>query len=151
MIIEEMTGQEIKSLLQRATVGRLACSKDDQPYVVPLSFTYDVAYLYSLTTAGKKVDWMRANPKVCIEFDETAATNNWQSVLVRGIYEELTDAPEHIAARDGAHKILSKTPEWWQPAFVKTVIRDKVRDLTPVYFRISILETSGHKAIKHPN
>lgn len=54
VIIEEMTGQEIKSLLQRATVGRLACSKEGQPYVVPLSFTYDVVYLYSLTTAGKR-------------------------------------------------------------------------------------------------
>ncbi|MBZ3695440.1 MULTISPECIES: pyridoxamine 5'-phosphate oxidase family protein [Phyllobacterium] len=148
MIIEEMTGQEIKSLLQRVTLGRLACSKDNQPYIVPLSFSYDVAFLYALTTAGTKVDWMRSNPKVCVEFDEIVATNNWHSVIVNGLYEELTDAPEHISARDDAQKLLSKKAEWWQPAYVKTVIRDQERELNPVFFRISILETTGHKAIK---
>jgi uncharacterized protein len=147
MIIEDMTQQEIKELLSRATIGRLACAKDNQPYIVPMSFAYDVVFLYSLTTAGTKVDLMRQNRKVCVEFDEIIATNKWQSVIVTGVFEELTDAPEHIAARDDAHRILSKTAEWWEPAYVKTVSRDQVRPLDPVFFRISITHTTGHKTV----
>lgn len=147
MIIQDMTKQEIKEFLGRATIGRLACAKHDQPYVVPLSFAYDVVCLYSLTTAGTKVDWMRENPKVCIEFDEISATNNWQSVIVNGVYEELTSDPEHIEARNDAHRLLSKAAEWWEPAYVKTISRDQVRPLEPVFFRIVITQTTGHKTI----
>jgi len=148
MIIKEMTQQEIRELLERATIGRLACAKDGQPYVIPLTFAYHAVFLYSFTTAGRKVDYMRANPRVCVEFDEISATNNWQSVIVTGLFEELTKEPEHIDSRYTAHMLLNKSAEWWQPAYVKTVIREQERALEPVYFRISILETTGHKAVK---
>ncbi len=82
-----------RELLERATIGRLACVKDDQPYVVPLSFVYNGVYLYSFTTAGQKIDYMRLNPRVCVEFDEISSTNKWQSVIVIGRFEELTKDP----------------------------------------------------------
>lgn len=147
MIIQDMTQQEIKEFLARATIGRLACAKDNQPYVIPLSFAYDAVSLYSLTSAGTKVDWMRENPKVCIEFDEIVATNNWQSVVVTGIFEELTSEPGHIEARNNAHRLLSRTAEWWEPAYVKTISRNHVRPLEPVYFRVAIINTTGHKTV----
>ncbi|MEI4481865.1 MULTISPECIES: pyridoxamine 5'-phosphate oxidase family protein [unclassified Phyllobacterium] len=147
MIIQDMTQQEIKEFLARATIGRLACAKDNQPYVIPLSFAYDDVSLYSLTSAGTKVDWMRENPKVCIEFDEIVATNNWQSVVVTGIFEELTSEPGHIEARNNAHRLLSRTAEWWEPAYVKTISRNHVRPLEPVYFRVAIIHTTGHKTV----
>ncbi|MBZ9653993.1 pyridoxamine 5'-phosphate oxidase family protein [Phyllobacterium lublinensis] len=148
MIITEMTRQEIRELLERATIGRLACAKDDQPYVVPLSFAYNGVYLYSFTTSGQKVDYMRANPRVCVEFDEISATNQWQSVVVIGRFEELTKGPDDIDARSTAHALLSKKAEWWQPGYVKTIVKEHERSLEPVYFRIAITETSGHKTEK---
>ena len=146
MMIHEMTQQEIKELLSRTRIGRLACSYEGQPYIVPLSFAYSSVYLYSLTTAGQKVDWMRKNPKVCVQFDEIQTTNVWQSVLVVGRFEELTS--QHIDARNTAHQLLSTSAEWWEPAFVKTVIHGQERALEPVYFRIAISETTGHRAAK---
>ncbi|MGH7005448.1 MAG: pyridoxamine 5'-phosphate oxidase family protein, partial [Alphaproteobacteria bacterium] len=104
--------------------------------------------LYAFTTNGQKVEWMRSNPKVCVQFDEIQATNDWQSVVVIGRFEELTSDPQHAEARNTAHQLLSKTAEWWQPAFVKTVLRGEERPLEPVYFRIEVLEVSGHKAVK---
>ncbi len=148
MIITEMTRQEIRELLERATIGRLACVKDDQPYVVPLSFVYNGVYLYSFTTAGQKIDYMRLNPRVCVEFDEISSTNKWQSVIVIGRFEELTKDPDYIDARNKAHALLNRNAEWWQPGYVKTVIKEHERPLEPVYFRIAITETSGHKAFK---
>ena len=38
MFIHEMTEFECRKALQQATVGRLACSRDNQPYVVPIYF-----------------------------------------------------------------------------------------------------------------
>ncbi len=148
MIIHEMSRQEIKELLTRASIGRLACAKDNQPYVVPLRFVYNSVYLYSFTTVGRKIEWMRENHKVCVEFDEIDATNSWYTVLVTGRFEELTNAPEHVAERNRAHELLNKKAEWWEPGFVKTIIRDEERPLEPVYFRIAISETTGHKAVK---
>ena len=119
MIITEMTRQEIRELLEVATIGRLACVKDDQPYVVPLSFVYNGVYLYSFTTAGQKIDYMRLNPRVCVEFDEISSTNKWQSVIVIGRFEELTKDPDYIDARNKAHALLNRNAEWWQPGYVK--------------------------------
>lgn len=148
MIIKEMTKQEIREMLERATLGRLACVKDNQPYIVPLTFAYSGVFLYSFSTAGRKIDYMRTNPHVCVEFDEISSTNSWRSVIVTGRFEELTKEPHHIEARNAAHALLNKKAEWWQPAYVKTVIREHERSLDPVYFRIAIAETSGHKTVE---
>lgn len=149
MIIREMNQYEIMEVLEKtAKVGRLACAQDGQPYIVPLNFVYRLGYLYSFTTLGKKVEWMRTNPKVCVEFDHISATNDWQSVLVTGRYEELTSDTEHLEARNEAYNLLSKRAEWWQPAYVDTVIRDHIRKLEPIYFRILVEEKTGHKAMK---
>jgi uncharacterized protein len=148
MIIHEMTQQEVKEFLGRASIGRLACVANNRPYIVPLSFAYNSVYLYSLTTVGQKIDWMRKNPKVCVQFDEIQSTNMWQSVIVQGDFEELTSDPQHIEARNAAHQLLNRSAEWWEPAFVRTVIRGKERALEPVYFRIFISEMNGHKATK---
>ncbi|CAN7705960.1 pyridoxamine 5'-phosphate oxidase family protein [Phyllobacterium sp. LjRoot231] len=148
MQITEMNQFEIMQVIENATVGRLACVHDGQPYIVPLNFAHHFGALYAFTTFGRKVEWMRSNPKVCVEFDNVSATNDWQSVIVMGQYEELTHDQDTNEARNEAYGLLSRRAEWWEPAFVKTVIRDHVRALQPVYFRILITEKTGHKAMK---
>ncbi|SDP55111.1 hypothetical protein SAMN05428967_2412 [Phyllobacterium sp. YR620] len=148
MHITEMNEFEIMHVVENAFIGRLACVHDGQPYIVPLNFAHHFGALYAFTTFGRKVEWMRSNPKVCVEFDKVSATNDWQSVIIMGHYEELGSDPDTIDARNQAHALLSKRAEWWEPAYVKTVIRDHVRGLQPVYFRILITEKTGHKAVK---
>jgi hypothetical protein len=36
--------------------------------------------LYSFATIGRKVEWMRANPLVCVEVDEIVSRQKWQTV-----------------------------------------------------------------------
>jgi nitroimidazol reductase NimA-like FMN-containing flavoprotein (pyridoxamine 5'-phosphate oxidase superfamily) len=148
MIIKEMTPTEINELLEQTKFGRLACAHDGQPYIVPLNFAYHLGALYSFTTVGQKIEWMRANPKVCVEFDHISATDHWQSVVVTGRYEELPKDSVHGDERLVAYELLSKRAEWWEPAYVKTVIRDHERPIEPVYFRILVTEKTGHKATK---
>ena len=85
---------------------------------------------------------------MCVEFDNISATNHWQSVGVTGHYDELPKDREHVDERLAAYELLGKTAEWWEPACVKTVVHDHVREMEPVYFRILITEKTGHKAKK---
>jgi len=62
------------------------CSYENQPYVVPIHFAYEDAYLYGFSTFGQKVKWMRANPKVCVQTDKIENQGEWISVIVYGEY-----------------------------------------------------------------
>jgi nitroimidazol reductase NimA-like FMN-containing flavoprotein (pyridoxamine 5'-phosphate oxidase superfamily) len=45
-------------------------SADGQPYIVPVCFGYDDGTLYfHSATAGRKLDVLRKNNAVCVEFD----------------------------------------------------------------------------------
>ena len=145
MIIEDMTDEKIVDLLKRNRVGRLACARDQQPYIVPFSFAYSDDHLYGFSTIGKKIEWMRANPLVCVEVAEIANDHQWQTVVISGRYEELPDKPEFHEIRALAHDLLVETEMWWEPGYVKTIHKGEERPLVPIYFRIAITESSGHQ------
>jgi len=141
-----MTSQENLDLLARARLGRLACSHGSQPYVVPFYFAYQDYYLYSFTTVGQKIEWMRANPLVCVEADEVVSSQQWLSVIVFGRYEELPDTPEYQSERKVAYNLLQKKAGWWEPGYVKTILHGAQRSLTPVFYRIHVGQITGHRA-----
>src|SRR6202521_4793488 len=95
MVIREMNREECLRVLARGRLARLACAHENQPYIVPVYLAYHEASacLYGFTTPGQKVEWMRANPLVCVEVDEVAAHDQWVSVIARGRYEELPETP----------------------------------------------------------
>src|ERR1700687_1731735 len=99
MEVNEMAAEKCKAVLERASLGRLGCSYETQPYVVPIRFAYDSEYLYVFSTFGQKVKWMRANPKVCVQTDQIENQGEWISVVVNGEYEELPE-PQHGAERN---------------------------------------------------
>ena len=146
MFIHEMTEFECCQALQQATVGRLACARDNQPYVVPMYFAFHRDHIYAFTTLGQKVEWMRTNPLVCVEVDERTAHDEWQSIVVFGHYEELPDLPEYEAARVKAHELLGKHAMWWEPAYVGAMHRALPHSDTPIFYRIKIDSMTGHRA-----
>lgn len=61
---------EMLEIIRRAEVCRLGMCEGDMPYVVPMSFGIDGDRLYfHWATEGRKLDIIRRNPKVCVEFD----------------------------------------------------------------------------------
>jgi uncharacterized protein len=45
-------------------------SSNNQPYTVPMCFGYEDKIIYlHCAKQGKKVDWLKSNPRVCVEFD----------------------------------------------------------------------------------
>jgi nitroimidazol reductase NimA-like FMN-containing flavoprotein (pyridoxamine 5'-phosphate oxidase superfamily) len=147
MFIHNMTEAECRRALRTARVGRLACTRDNQPYVVPIYFAYNEPHLYAISTAGQKIKWMRANPLVCLEVDNITSHDEWMSVIVLGRYEELPDLPEFKRAREQALYLLQRRSAWWwEPACICEDHRDIPHSCTPVAYRIHINRLSGLRA-----
>jgi len=146
VFIHEMTEFECREALERATVGRLACARDNQPYVVPIYFVFHRDHIYAFTSLGQKVEWMRTNPRVCLEVDERTSQDSWQRLVIFGEYEELPDLPQFEAARVKAYELLQKHVMWWEPANVGATHRDTPHSETPICYRIKILRMTGHRA-----
>lgn len=145
MVILQMSNEECRQMLVSTRLARLGCSYQDQPYIVPVYLGYDSIdhCFYGFTTPGQKIEWMRLNPRVCVEIDEVIATDQWTSVVVTGAFEELAEIgsdnqdgssilqrtysagcnePVRSASyvedenkRERAWEVLQSHPEWWEP------------------------------------
>ena len=146
MLIRELSSQASLDFLARTHLGRLACTQAAQPYIVPIYFSYNNNCLYSFSTVGQKIDWMRANPLVCVQADEVVSSEQWISVIVFGRFEELPDVPEWRRERSLAHVLLQRKAMWWEPSYVKTILHGTERPLVPVFYRIHITEITGLRA-----
>jgi uncharacterized protein len=146
LLIEELPIQACLDLLARVRSGRLACARDAQPYIVPFYFAYHGNCLYSFSTVGQKIEWMRANPLVCVEADEVVSTHQWMSVIVLGRYEELLDTPEWRSERELAWKLLQQYAMWWEPGYAKAIVHSAERPLVPVFYRVSVTRLTGRRA-----
>jgi uncharacterized protein len=147
MHIEELTEKMSIDFLDSSRLGRLACAYKDQPYVTPCYFVHHDRYVYSFSTVGQKIEWLRKNPLACLEVDEVKNFQEWTSVVVIGRYEELAKSGESEAARELAYKLLHQHQFWWEPGYARAVRHGTPRPLEAVYYRLSIDEISGHRAI----
>ena len=110
----------IRHILDTAKVLHLGLAVDNEPYVVPMNYGYTmeegklVLYMHS-ALKGKKLDMMRANPKVFFEMDCDLAPFEgekpcqyglvYSSVMGRGTASIVEDVEEKIKAME----ILMKT------------------------------------------
>ena len=149
MQIEELTRKASLDFLAGSRLGRLACERQSQPYITPFYFAYHDQWIYSFSTVGQKIEWLRANPLACVEVDEITNFESWTSVVVSGRYMELTKTVEGQATRDLAYELLQQHKLWWEPGYARTVIHGAPRPLDPVYYRLSVDEISGHRATRN--
>jgi nitroimidazol reductase NimA-like FMN-containing flavoprotein (pyridoxamine 5'-phosphate oxidase superfamily) len=146
MVINEMTEKECGAFLAGASLGRLGCSLENQPYVVPIYFAYEPGYIYVLSTFGQKTEWMRANPKACVEVEEITNESQWTSVIANGRYQELPE-PQYTAEREHARKLLAKRHQWGQNALGERQLRLGDDLITPLFFRICVDSMTGLRAV----
>ena len=118
MFIKELTTEKCYEVLTEKRIGRLACVRENQPYIVPFHFVFDgSSHFYAFSTLGQKIEWMRANPLVCVEVDDIKSQFEWTSLVVFGRYEELPDTPEFEAERTRAYELLSRHALWRERPF----------------------------------
>jgi nitroimidazol reductase NimA-like FMN-containing flavoprotein (pyridoxamine 5'-phosphate oxidase superfamily) len=150
VLVEEMTVEECRKAMSSAHFGRLASARDGQPYVVPVSFVVDEEYVYLFSMLGQKVEWMRDNPRVCLEIDSVNSQSDWTSIVVLGRYEELPDTPEGRPARLRCRQLLEVQATWWEPGAVAVANRVS-QDVTPVFYRIYMDRLTGRRGVPGPD
>ncbi len=93
----------IHRILGRATLCRVAMVDGNEPYLIPMNCGWDGERLLLHAAAeGRKLDILRANPRVCVEIDEdiqivTGATGeectaNYVTVIGTGTASFVVDA-----------------------------------------------------------
>jgi uncharacterized protein len=115
----ELTRRECWEHLRTEAYGRLAVLDEDGPAIYPINVLVDHATLVFRTTAGTKLDAMRADPRVAFEVDgHHAESGDTWSVAIRGTAKEIVVPHEAVQVIE-----LDLTP--WQagpkPVFVRIV------------------------------
>ena len=128
-------------MLASTQLARLACARGMQPYIVPIYFAYQDHWVYSFSMPGQKIDWMRANPLVCVEADEMRR-EQWATIVVFGRYEELCDTPEFLSERALAFNLLQRRAMWWEGAAEKPRPAGTPAAI-PVFYRIKVEQITG--------
>jgi len=141
---QEITDRtEIESILQRATVCRIAMAEDNVPYVVPVSFGYRDGCLYIHSAPeGRKIDILKRNDRVCFEVDvdeelvrrgePCAWSMRYRSVVGLGRAYLVEDAEEKRKALDIIVEHYGGEPAGYSDKALRevAVIRVKIEEMT---------------------
>ena len=147
MLIHELDADTCAEFLSRNYLGRLACALFNQPYIVPIHFSFDAdrTCLYAFSVVGQKIQWMRKNPKVCLEVEEIVDKDNWTTVLVFGRYHEMQRRPEDAEERRRAEQLFQLRHEWWLPGAGKVPSQEHH---AMVIYRIDIDRLTGRRVAR---
>jgi uncharacterized protein len=144
MRVLELSRAECEEVLTRAHTARLACTRGDEPYIVPIFVAFDGRDLYGFSTLGQKIIWLRENPRVCVEVEEIDDGRHWTTVLAFGRYQELSRPHEDPQGLAKAEALLASRPGFWLPGAAKVGNHEHA---TPVLYRIVVERTTGRRAV----
>ena len=116
---QEITDKnEVIEFIKTARTARLGINREGSPYIVPMNFGYaDDVFYFHCANEGLKLDLLKADPRVCIELDESSPLQtggagnpcswgvDYRSVIATGTAEILEGLDEK---RAGLGIILSQ-------------------------------------------
>lgn len=141
VVFRELSDDEIRALLGRNHVGRIAFSFHDRVDIRPIHYVYRDNWLYGRTSPGDKLVTLRHNQWVAFEVDEIHGPFDWESVVAHGSFYHVGEegTPQHRELKQEALDIIRDfSPE----AFRET---DPVPFRTEL-FAIAIDSLSGRAA-----
>ena len=144
-MLGDLNKDRIENILASQVLGRLGCTDGKQPYIFPLTYAYDGEYIYGQTNEGTKLTILRQNQNVCFEVEVVTDLRNWESVIVYGTFEELSDKTAS-AARDmllnQVFPLMTTGTIHPHEHEANTIIEESNR-VKVVMYRIRIERTSG--------
>lgn len=144
-MLGQLNDLQINNLLASQVVGRLACTDSVQPYLVPVTYAFDGTSIYGQTNEGMKLSLLRKNPNVCFEVDVMMDMANWQSVVVRGRFEELKNEAAdkaRLILYNRVFPLMTSATIHGEHHEVEHELDDENR-IKPVLYRIVIDEKTG--------
>ena len=146
MFVREMSHHECFSVVRASRIGRLACCRNDEPYAVPIYYSIAGNCLYSFSMLGKKIEWMRVNPKVCVLVEDVVNSREWRSVVINGIFQELSAEGHWRREYIHAWSLLEKHANWWEPGGLKPASLEISTVYQHLFYSIDITAMTGRGA-----
>jgi nitroimidazol reductase NimA-like FMN-containing flavoprotein (pyridoxamine 5'-phosphate oxidase superfamily) len=141
--VEDMPFAEMQALLQRVGFGHLGCAHNNRPYVVPIHYAYDSQDIYFFTTEGTKTEHIADNPEVCLQVEEVDDPAHWQSVMVNGRAERITE-PE---AMEHAMRLITERNPTLTPALNLTQLDSWGRANITAIYRVRPHTVDGRRTV----
>jgi nitroimidazol reductase NimA-like FMN-containing flavoprotein (pyridoxamine 5'-phosphate oxidase superfamily) len=143
---------DLKDIVRRADVCRIAFAVNNTPYIVTLNFGYkwnnELTLYFHCAREGRKLDLMRQNNRVCLEMDidhelqlgETPCegTMKYKSIIGYGLLEIVQDPKEK---RKGLDLIMDKYGYAGKKEY-----DEKLFNMTEV-FKLKVTEISGKRKV----
>lgn len=141
MLPRDLSQDECAGLLSAARYGRLALSKDNQPYAVPMSYVYQDGKIFLHSRGrGRKVEYATENPKACFQID-VLEKERWSSVVVYGICR-LSDS-----VQDKQRMFDAFTKKGQGGHGGKKFSREELERMPMTVWEIDILEMTGREGV----
>ncbi len=88
-VFKDLSARDMKALLNRHHVGRIAFSFRDAVDIRPIHFLLDREWVFGRTSPSDKLTTLRHNQWVAFEVDEITGPLEWKSVVIRGTFYKL--------------------------------------------------------------
>lgn len=148
-MIINLTDEERIHLLAHNYIGHLAYVYKGRPFIAPITYYYDKEnnYVICYSAEGHKITAMRKQNAVALEVAEIQSVNNWNSIVVHGVYEEvdksLAKAYLHDFSLGVKDLIIHK--EQRELDFISQFSSKIYKNDVPIVFLIRIEEITGKK------
>lgn len=97
-----MEKAEFDRLVMEQYICRIAFKGEKHPYIAPFLYVFDGKFMYFLSTKyGRKVQYFRDNPRVCVEIEHFSPDlSSFSFVALPGRLMEVDDAEKKRAVRE---------------------------------------------------
>ena len=146
-MIKTLKEKDSIQLLESNYIGHLAYIYRNRPFIVPITYFYDKENnnIIGYSSEGHKINALRKNNEVALEVSEIDAVNDWNSMVVHGIFEELegsnAKAYLHNFSLGVKNLILKKKQK--ELDFISQFSSKITKDDMPIVFIIKIEEMTG--------
>jgi len=146
-MIKTLTQNNSYKLLESNYIGHLAYIYRNRPFIAPTTYFFDkeknVIICYS--DEGHKIRAMRKNTAVSLEVSEIDSVNNWDAILVHGMFKELegSNAKSYLHTFSLGVKDLIILKEQRKLDFINQFSSKIYKGDVPIIFIIEIEEITG--------
>lgn len=103
--MEEMTRDDIASMVGNHGFGIVSLASNDRAYGIPLFYAYDGLAFYFQSRPGAKDAFIRATKQACLSIIDLESPDDWRSVQAVGEVHRVTREKEHLQATDALMKV----------------------------------------------
>jgi nitroimidazol reductase NimA-like FMN-containing flavoprotein (pyridoxamine 5'-phosphate oxidase superfamily) len=111
--VSERVPREVEELLRSELAAYIATSREDRPHVAPVWYRYEDGTVEVMTT-GRKLENLRANPRVSLAVQKADAGIPEWTVTLLGTAEVVEDEDANREANRRINRKYGVEPDAWE-------------------------------------